>query len=379
MHGVSPIVLKQACTILLSDLNGDFSFEHLWDPGGLILLGGYLQQLEEILTTKTSVSVGVSGWQAFAGYVCDSFEHSYDQSWFQLCSAGKASVFCYGAEQFQWTIAWLTTRLVYSVHYGMPLYLNLDCSTMICPIGIEVTTLAISSIFVLHLHWDPGGFTLVVFCAPTISWTDAMPKSMGGFELVHWTNAWSLNLDCYGSGRMSGQSLDPTTVRSAGEFSWDPGIWTLLFFYEILAQTATHGGIIAEAPGYCYNHYMVAFFDQIIFSHGYCTNDDHRYHHRGKIKESHGPWDPGGSTWHRLGVKPDFMEGGLLATYPMGRYGLDDGLALLGFVPTEGSKGNRYIYQENDTQKGGLEQEGFGLARSTLVSVRFSLAMVYSL
>jgi hypothetical protein len=63
----------------------------------------------------------------------------------------------------------------------------------------------------------------------------------------------------------------------------------------------------------------------------------------------------------------------------MGHYGLDDGLAFLGFGPTEDSKGNRYIYQENDTQKGGLEQEGFGLARSTLVSVHFSLAMVYSL
>jgi hypothetical protein len=42
----------------------------------------------------------------------------------------------------------------------------------------------------------------------------------------------------------------------------------------------------------------------------------------------------------------------------MGRYGL----ALLGFGPTEDNKGNRDIYQENDTRKGGLELEGFGLA-----------------
>jgi hypothetical protein len=52
----------------------------------------------------------------------------------------------------------------------------------------------------------------------------------------------------------------------------------------------------------------------------------------------------------------------------MGHYGLDDGLAFLGFGPTEDSKGNRYIYQENDTQKGGLELEGFGLALISLCS-----------
>jgi hypothetical protein len=55
----------------------------------------------------------------------------------------------------------------------------------------------------------------------------------------------------------------------------------------------------------------------------------------------------------------------------MGHYGLDDGLAFLGFGPTEDSKGNRYIYQENDTQKGGLELEGFRLA---LISLSVAMA-----
>jgi hypothetical protein len=29
------------------------------------------------------------------------------------------------------------------------------------------------------------------------------------------------------------------------------------------------------------------------------------------------PWDPGGSTWHRLEVKPEFKEGGMLAISPI--------------------------------------------------------------
>jgi hypothetical protein len=51
------------------------------------------------------------------------------------------------------------------------------------------------------------------------------------------------------------------------------------------------------------------------------------------------------------------MEGGLSATYPMDRYGLNDGLALLGFGPTKDSKGNRYIYQEEWDTDGRLGTE----------------------
>jgi hypothetical protein len=40
-------------------------------------------------------------------------------------------------------------------------------------------------------------------------------------------------------------------------------------------------------------------------------------------------WDPGGSTRHRLVVKPKFKEGGMLATL-VPRHGLDHGLHLMG-------------------------------------------------
>uniref|UniRef100_A0A8R7K3C4 Uncharacterized protein n=1 Tax=Triticum urartu TaxID=4572 RepID=A0A8R7K3C4_TRIUA len=36
----------------------------------------------------------------------------------------------------------------------------------------------------------------------------------------------------------------------------------------------------------------------------------------GEIMKHQVTWDPGGSTWHRLEVKPDFKEGGMLATAP---------------------------------------------------------------
>jgi hypothetical protein len=131
---------------------------------------------------------------------------------------------------------------------------------------------------------------------------------------MQWLIAWPLATgNCYAVLRFS-----------CGEFSWDPGIWALLYFSEIFAQATAHGGIIVEASGYCYNHYMVGLFDQVIFRHDYSMNllqvhpyhinEDHRYHHHGNIKESHVPWDPGGSTLARLGDKPYFMEGGLSAT-----------------------------------------------------------------
>jgi hypothetical protein len=41
------------------------------------------------------------------------------------------------------------------------------------------------------------------------------------------------------------------------------------------------------------------------------------------------PWDPGGSTWHWLEVKPKIKEGGMLATFPDYHHGLDLGLPLL--------------------------------------------------
>jgi hypothetical protein len=70
---------KRVCTMLLSDQNGSFSLEYLWDLGGLISLGWHLQQLEEIMSTTNSVPVVVSGQQSVDESACDSFEHSIDQ------------------------------------------------------------------------------------------------------------------------------------------------------------------------------------------------------------------------------------------------------------------------------------------------------------
>ena len=50
------------------------------------------------------------------------------------------------------------------------------------------------------------------------------------------------------------------------------------------------------------------------------------------------PWDPGGSTWRRLEVKPKIKEGGMLATSPAlawdRQWAITTGLGLLGSQAT---------------------------------------------
>lgn len=103
-----------------------------------------------------------------------------------------------------------------------------------------------------------------------------------------------------------------------GKLSWDPSIEALL--YEFFAPAAAQGGIMLEAPTYCYDHYT-AVFDQVLFSPNYYINIvqvrldhtyDNSYHYHldsGNIREFHVPWDPGGSTWHRLGASRKLWRG----------------------------------------------------------------------
>jgi hypothetical protein len=69
------------------------------------------------------------------------------------------------------------------------------------------------------------------------------------------------------------------------------------------------------------------------------------------------PWDPGGSTMHRLGVKPRFKEGGMLATLL-----LADGPPRLGQALFGSQARWRHIYTSmTATGELGLDLDGFGL------------------
>lgn len=64
------------------------------------------------------------------------------------------------------------------------------------------------------------------------------------------------------------------------------------------------------------DHFCGASWDGVTIGHGYSNlvvqvNPDFDYHQDFKlVKECRMQWDPGGSRWCRLGVKPHFKEGG---------------------------------------------------------------------
>lgn len=109
-------------------------------------------------------------------------------------------------------------------------------------------------------------------------------------------------------------------------FSWDPGIWPLLYFCWLFTQVVSKGGIMVEAPTYCYYHYIVVFLSlasaAMTTSSTLCkstsTTSTTSTTKTRIIKESHVPWDPGGSTWHRLEGKPNFKDGGLSTAWLVG-------------------------------------------------------------
>ena len=65
------------------------------------------------------------------------------------------------------------------------------------------------------------------------------------------------------------------------------------------------------------DHFRGASWDGVTIGHGYYNlvvqvSPDFDYHHDFKlVKEHRVQWDPGGSRWCRLGVKPSFKEGGM--------------------------------------------------------------------
>jgi hypothetical protein len=70
------------------------------------------------------------------------------------------------------------------------------------------------------------------------------------------------------------------------------------------------------------------------------------------------PWDPGGSTRHRLGVKPRFKEGGMLATLLLCIWA-----ATIGPGPApQTDEEVADIYQRDIYRRGRLGSKGFGLA-----------------
>jgi hypothetical protein len=171
------------------------------------------------------------------------------------------------------------------------------------------------------------------------------------------------------------------------QFSWDPGG----------VQSEAKGRRITIAPAYyrvlCLNssyyfdqlsadqdYYIAVFLDQVHIGHDYyldsavcgldvvpvCLDyDTHR--NLGEVKKHHVPWDPGGSTWHRLGVKPQIKEGGMLATFVPSTWA-GPRCAPIGLVLLGSHKQSDYINEEQGLRTAWL---GFGRLRPPQLRASF--------
>jgi hypothetical protein len=165
-----------------------------------------------------------------------------------------------------------------------------------------------------YCYWDPE------LKQWKIVWFHPLPTC--GFQLCFIGNA---ALSGYGTAQIQWEIAWPTTTlpyfipngwSQSYQFmkfgycklSWDPGILALLCFSEFFAQAVPQDETWKGQP-------LV-----------WATSDSVATAVNGKIKESQVPCDPGGLTFHRLGVKPIFMEGGLSATPLYTKPGPDGGL-----------------------------------------------------
>jgi hypothetical protein len=142
-NGVGP-TLKQ---LVLSQIN--FGAVHMQFP----------RQLHQAPAYWSMPCTSVCSWYLLYGSRLKS-EGSSTLIWFQICHASNP-LYSYAAAQIQWEIAWPTTTLACSIHYGMRLYLTLERTIVICylELEIEIKCSAVHSNYEIHLQWDPSGLT----------------------------------------------------------------------------------------------------------------------------------------------------------------------------------------------------------------------------
>ncbi|KAM0922057.1 hypothetical protein ACQ4PT_006424 [Festuca glaucescens] len=186
-------------------------------------------------------------------------------------------------------------------------------------------------------------------------------------------------------------------LREELELLWDPGGRN---FFGIFTRDEAQERRKATAPAYYrilymgnayyfskagadHDYYLDILCDHVHISHDYnlgtfleqvrvicCLNLDKvcsNYSVRrdfGEIMTHQVPWDPSGSTWHRLGVKPKIKEGGMLATSPTATTVLGLGLPLLGLGYGKRQRQRLQVSTGSDTNRLALDWTAFGLLAS---------------
>ncbi|KAF7089969.1 hypothetical protein CFC21_092810 [Triticum aestivum] len=237
-----------------------------------------------------------------------------------------------GLEHIQWKIAW-----------------SLNLKNLNVVNQSEQTILA-ATYPKLYFPWHPGDDLVQHILLLEVSCLNCKrlivdAATQYDFECFAWEFAWSLHSVCCAGMANTvpfqfSVSIAMRSFRSLefcqGKLSWDPGIGALLYFFGFYAQTEVTGRRNLIAPAFysdsvCVDrpYYLDAFSDQVNISDEYfleqvgvvCSLNLAKFrlnygthYDLGEVLKHQAPWDLGGSTWHRLEVKPNFKEGGMLAT-----------------------------------------------------------------
>uniref|UniRef100_A0A453F705 Uncharacterized protein n=1 Tax=Aegilops tauschii subsp. strangulata TaxID=200361 RepID=A0A453F705_AEGTS len=143
-----------------------------------------------------------------------------------------------------------------------------------------------------------------------------------GLVLLQWEIAWTLHLEFSSGGNNSGQPFRPpstTCAKSTGKQEINQGrrgdradVGYVCCIYYTCYSDQDPGG---------HNNYPDTFHRQASVEHDYylcgvevfINYDYHRDYDQ--AKQHRVQWDPGGSRWHRLGVKPNLKEGRMLGAH----------------------------------------------------------------
>jgi hypothetical protein len=336
-------------------------------------------------------------------YSTDAYTGSMAVQYFQFGNIGKASQHCQG--YVTWSLELACSAVRHQLYPGQLLYNMVTLSALehvpvvlmntasgaACLQGISVQELSRYSV---EVDTITKSMMALAELQPWPSWESSSNKKILCESFPAYNGLLHVSLSSIGpdfdSKKWFGYWKEWVPILSFF-FSSVPlnppkGIGALLSFFDFFTQTEAKRRHAATPDYYCIlcldnadcfdhlcvdqDYYNNVFCDRVHSGHNYylaCAacylniikvcldNDTHR--DLGKVVNHQVPWDPGGSTMHRLGVKPRFKEGGMLATLL-----LADGPPRLGQALFGSQARWRHIYTSmTATGELGLDLDGFGL------------------
>lgn len=144
----------------------------------------------------------------------------------------------------------------------------------------------------LEQLWDPGGNTSSFWISQPIEEIGGCREKLAGVQTL--MDALELSSECEQVSFQGGRLVTPVAAFVEQCFE----------YYSGFKQDGADKFFIRASASHNYCFYHVDVYPVV----GYHGDSD-------QVQEPRVQWDPGGSRWHRLEVKPSFKEGGMLGTY----------------------------------------------------------------